>query len=659
MPLGGARQRAVLAILLVHRGEVVPVDRIVDELWGERAPETATKTVQVYVSRLRKALGEGALVTRGGGYALELGADELDVDRFERLAAEGRAAQERGDPGAAAESLRAALALWRGPPLADFTYESFAQNEIARLEEERLAALEDRVDADLALGRHAALVGELEGLAGQYPARERLRAQLMLALYRSGRQADALASYRDARRSLEEELGLEPGPELQRLERAILAQDPEIGAPARARPVAEQRRRRRGGVLMAFGGGLLLAAAVAAIVAADGGEDAQAAEANTLAVIDPESGEMDATVPVGIEPTSVSADAESVWVANRGDDTVTRIDPETQTVVGTTPGGTSVGGLAAGAGSVWIGDSRGAKLVRLDPEFGSTRSIRIAGGPSAFDLGLNEIAVGSGAVWAGEAPGGIARIDPRSDRVVAEVPVGNGLSAITTGFDRVWAVDDVDNTLTRIDPESANAVTATVPVGQGPGGVAAGEGAVWVANTQDDTVSRVDPETGSVTETIGVGARPTGIAAGAGSVWVANSLDGTLSRIDAATNEVAATVAVGEAPQDVVVAHDRVWVTVQESAAPPAAPTIEAEDDVAACSPSRPGLPRPGAQQRPRRLPAPRRHVRAALQLPRSAVPGRRPAAARGRHRTALGVGRPADVHVLPARRLSLLATVG
>ncbi len=247
VPLGGAQQRAVLAILLLHRREVVSVDRIADGLWGARPPETATKTVQVYVSRLRKVLGDEALVTRGGGYALDLGEDEVDADRFERQAAEGRAALDRGDAREAAKLLRAALELWRGPPLSDFAYESFAHGEIARLEELRLTALEDRSEAELALGRHAALVSELESLVAKHPTRERTRGLLMLALYRSGRQAEALATYRDASRVLDQELGLEPGPELRELERQILAHDPAIKRPPNGGSTAEQRRRRRGG----------------------------------------------------------------------------------------------------------------------------------------------------------------------------------------------------------------------------------------------------------------------------------------------------------------------------------------------------------------------------------------------------------------------------
>ncbi len=242
--LGGARQRAVLAILLLHRGEAVSVDRVVDQIWGERPPETATKTVQVYVSRLRKVLGEGVLVTRGGGYALEVDADRVDAERFARLAEDGRNALERGDPRNASEQLRAALDLWRGPPLADFAYEPFAQNDTARLEEMRLAVTEDRIDAELALGRHAALVPELESLVEEHPARERLRGQLMLALYRSGRQSEALDSYRDGQRALREELGLEPGPELQRLERAILSQDPALETPPRSAAATALRKRR-------------------------------------------------------------------------------------------------------------------------------------------------------------------------------------------------------------------------------------------------------------------------------------------------------------------------------------------------------------------------------------------------------------------------------
>jgi DNA-binding SARP family transcriptional activator len=220
--LGGPKQRALLVILLLHRGEVVSTDRLSDELWGERPPASAAKTVQAYVSNLRRALGDGLLVTRGHGYLLQAARGQLDVDQFEALVEAGRTAFGEGDACRASTRLREGLALWRGPPLADFAYEPFAQAEAARLGEERLAALEDRIDADLALGGHAALVGELESLVREHPLRERLQGQLMIALYRSGRQAEALERYQQARRKLLDELGIEPGPELQQLERAIL-----------------------------------------------------------------------------------------------------------------------------------------------------------------------------------------------------------------------------------------------------------------------------------------------------------------------------------------------------------------------------------------------------------------------------------------------------
>jgi DNA-binding SARP family transcriptional activator len=231
LPLGGAKQRALLALLLLRANQVLSRDRLIDELWAERPPETATTALQVYVSQLRKALASGGgdgrqrLATRAGGYLLALAPDELDAARFERLLAEARESLTDGDPAQAAACLREALALWRGPALADFAYEPFAQAEIARLEELRLACLEERIEADLALGRQADLVGELEGLVVQQPLRERLRGQLMLALYRSGRQAEALEAYQEGRRALVDELGIEPSPALQRLEKAILVQD--------------------------------------------------------------------------------------------------------------------------------------------------------------------------------------------------------------------------------------------------------------------------------------------------------------------------------------------------------------------------------------------------------------------------------------------------
>ena len=230
---GGMRQRGLLAILALNRNEVVSTDQLIDQLWGGEPPSTALHTVQVFVSRLRRALGAGAdrLVTRGRGYALEIDADEIDAGRCERLYTSARAAIAIGDHSRAESLLRDALALWRGFPLADFTYEPFAQAAIARLEELKLSCREELIEAELALGRHQQLIPELEAFVREQPLRERARGQLMLALYRCGRQAEALEDFREARQKLIDELGVEPGVALRELHEAILRQDASLDVP--------------------------------------------------------------------------------------------------------------------------------------------------------------------------------------------------------------------------------------------------------------------------------------------------------------------------------------------------------------------------------------------------------------------------------------------
>ena len=240
LSLGGAKQRALLAVLVLRANEVVPTARLVDDLWGEEPPATAVKAVQVYVSQLRRLLGGSAIETQHTGYRLRVDPDSLDLERFERLVEQGRAFLDAEAAAEAADVLREALALWRGPPLADLQYEAFTQNEIGRLDALRLAAVELRLQADLALGRHAEAVAELEGLVRDHPLRESLRGLLMLALYRSHRQADALEAYQAARAVLVDELGLDPSEELQLLERQILRHDPSLDLPAAARALAPE-----------------------------------------------------------------------------------------------------------------------------------------------------------------------------------------------------------------------------------------------------------------------------------------------------------------------------------------------------------------------------------------------------------------------------------
>jgi DNA-binding SARP family transcriptional activator len=234
LALGGRKQRAVLGVLLLERGRVVPTEVLIDRLWGEEPPPTAVTSLQNTISRLRKLLGPERLITKPPGYALSVEADELDLARYERIVDEAR--DLKAEPRRAL--LRDALALWRGPPLADFGYEAWAQGEIGRLEEVRWSLLEDRIDADLDLGRQSELVGELESLVGEHPLRERLRGQLMLALYRCGRQAEALEAYQEARRVLVDELGIEPSAPLQQLSRSILRQEGGLDPVAASAPLA-------------------------------------------------------------------------------------------------------------------------------------------------------------------------------------------------------------------------------------------------------------------------------------------------------------------------------------------------------------------------------------------------------------------------------------
>jgi DNA-binding SARP family transcriptional activator len=232
LKLGGSRQRALLALLLTRANELVSSDRLIDELWGAQPPRTVANALQYHISRLRKVLAPSeAIVTQEPGYLIRVGPDELDLLRFERLVEEARQAS----ADRAAPLLREALGLWRGPALADLAGQRFAEAEILRLQELRLAALELRIEADLDLGRHAELVGELDAFVREHPLRERPRGQLMLALYRSGRQAEALDVYRETRRLLVNELGIEPSLALQDLEKAILGQDRELDAPGTAR----------------------------------------------------------------------------------------------------------------------------------------------------------------------------------------------------------------------------------------------------------------------------------------------------------------------------------------------------------------------------------------------------------------------------------------
>jgi YVTN family beta-propeller protein len=577
--LGAPKQRALLAVLLLHRGEPVSSGRLIDEIWGEQPPASANKIVQGYVSSLRKLLGDGRLLTQGRGYMLRVEPGQTDVDRFEALVVEGRRALEDSDALTAGAVLREALTVWRGPALTDFAYQPFAQAEIARLEESRVAALEDRIDADLASGEHARLVGELEALVREYPLRERLRGQLMLALYRSGRQADALRAYQDGRSELLDGLGLEPGPELKALERAILAQDPGLDLPTGHTPrpsPATDRNRVRGAALIAAAGALLLAAIVAVAVKLAGSSTTTVRVApNSLAAIDTASDRVTAAAPVGARPGAVVFGSGSLWVANLDDQNVSRIDPRTLRTVRNISVAAPPTGLAAAGGGVWVLESTldpdaypstSSVLVgRIDPEFntaGSTAPI----GDVAPDA--SAIAGEGDSVWVAPTGGLLTRLNATTGAVTKRWDPNATPIGIAVSEGAVWLTDSEADNVVRVDP--ATGFVNPIPVGDGPTGITVGDGSVWVVDSLDDRLVRIDPGTQSVTQTVPVGRSPTAVAFGAGSVWVANGGDGTVTRINPANDRLEATIPVGGSPQAITIANGKAWVTIDAQTVTPA-----------------------------------------------------------------------------------------
>jgi DNA-binding SARP family transcriptional activator/ABC-type branched-subunit amino acid transport system substrate-binding protein/DNA-binding beta-propeller fold protein YncE len=605
LDVGAAKQRALLALLLLHRNEEMPSERIIDLLWAGRPPATAAKSLQVYVSGLRRALGEGRLETIGRAYRLRVEPGELDLDRFEQLVERARTQ----DPTQAAGLYQEALALFQGEPLLELRYEEFAQAEIARLDELRVQTQEDMMDAELARGDGRVALLELEALVASHPLRERLRGQLMLALYRSGRQADALAAYREGWELLDERLGLEPGPALKELERQILEQDPAL-AP-RAGPLLGRRRavdRRRLAIAL-VGGALVVGAAAAAAVVELTGAASRVVSGNTVVAIGTSSGRTRSYTDVGTTPGSIAVGDGAVWVLNGDDRTISRIDPRTRRVEKTFATGTTPTELAVGDGALWIGNGSAtsgqasfeytASLSRVDPQSTqSTRTVRLAGQPFSglgVEPGFDAIAVAQDSVWAinpdrsvsrldaatgalrasipakagiaiaadrrgawfltrlASGEPAVARIDARTDRVAQTIPIAaTGLVDLTVGAGSVWATDPFDGTVWRIDG-GAHPVTRTIQADFGVSHVAFGDGAVWVANFLRGTVSRIDPRSNAVTATLSLPGTPQGIAVGEGSAWVSLAGGTTTGKLPSAN---CSAVVSGGAKPDVLIASD-------------------------------------------------------------------------------------------------------
>ena len=564
LDVGGLKQRALLAILVLHANQPVPRDVLVSQLWGEHPPGP-DHAMDVYIWRLRKTLdpaaGSSCVQTRAGGYLLRAAPEQVDLARFERLAQTGERSLAAGQVGRAAGQFREALALWRGQPLADFAGEAFAQAEITRLETLRAEVAENRIDSDLAVGRHADVVSELAALAAAHPLRERLHGQLMIALYRSGRQAEALEAYQAARRTLVEELGLEPGPALQRLESAILRQDASlescwdqaaVDCPGTVR-VSEKRQPRLLGPKRLVAVAAALAVVIALPVAMTTREPSPPHRGTQHGRRDRwRTGRASAQVVTGVgRPNGVAYGAGAVWVTDSAAKHAAAGRPG-QAGQRSHPSGPRPG-RCGGRRRRGLGRER-ARRHRFRGEPGIRNSGRGDSGrdrPRRDRLGLR---VGMGrqrdqrnhgvqdrrghrcrgvdhfrsAVLRPRLPSATARSGspawtPPNCCASIRRPTASRRPSRSARARTAWPwaraayrVADGGGAVTRVNPRTGQ--VRTIEVGGAPAGVVYADGAIWVASGVSGTVSRIGSQPPAPTRLIPVGNQPTNLAASGGCV---------------------------------------------------------------------------------------------------------------------------------------------
>jgi DNA-binding SARP family transcriptional activator/streptogramin lyase len=576
LPLGGERQRGLLALLLLHANELVTTEYLAEQMFGADASEASIRTVRVAVSRLRRLLDEETLVTRPGGYLVHTDAEQLDVAEFEALVAEGRDALDAGEASAAAVAFRDALALFRGPPLADLALLDFLQPEVRRLEQLRLSTVMDRIDADLALGRAAEVVPDLEALVRANVYQERLRGQLMLALYRSGRQTDALEVYRQTRELLAEEVGLEPSRSLQALERRILQHDPALELPPghrraerppglpgyEPRESALGRRHRRRLATVIAGTALAAAAATLIIFATD-------SHARTrLTAPTPLGHHLRAAISSPL-PSCCAFGFGGVWVVGHHDMTVEKLDPTTRKVVARYP----VAGFQAeaplmAAGSLWVPAAGEPKFIRFDP----VRRRVIA----TFPVEASELAWGYNSIWATTRDHHLVRIDLRRNRIAKRLQLLPGYNdfndGIAIGYGSIWVTATDTATLLRIDPKTMTVVGRITGFGDDESWmpITTGDGSVWIyrITAGQGIVYRIDPFTNQIVARIPVGhpnvAWPNGYILDAGGyVWTCDA-GSTMSAIDPQENRVVGWYRVPESCQEIAYGDGSIWTALYD-----------------------------------------------------------------------------------------------
>jgi DNA-binding SARP family transcriptional activator len=589
--LGTLKERLVLAVLLLHANEFVSRERLIDDLWGEAPPPTAHKAVNVYLSKLRKTLGRDGndpIATAVGGYRLRVEPELVDAGHMRRLVAEARESVSKGELQSAADRFQKALSLWRGPTLAGLQLESRGRDEVAQLDELRLAALMERIDCDLALGHHEQVLPELNVLVREHPLRERLRGQQMLALYRADRQAEALDAFADARGTLVDDLGIEPSEGLQRLQQAILRHDSSLETPtgtaavnglALAAPpqdpddeVVQQGSRRgfrpRRWQLVLAGAALLAGAATGAAVLATSASATPKVEPNSLVQLNPRTGKPILVVrlhpaslpgPIAITPTAV-------WTANYGSDDVSRYDRRTHKVDtrGVTPG-QPFDIVFDRQGDAWVTNTpandepvQRSVVVRLGAGTGGTLPGQIYPShvdPVSFPLPMAGLeAFGSNRVWVVVGSHGplagdnrVAVVDTRTN-AVSVLHLDESATSVAYGYDTAWigtyGGTTGDSRIEAFRPGQSKPNDIVLDKGGanwGPVSMAVGYGAVWALTCcySGNHLVKINAVTLHIERTLDLSAEHDGIAVGAGGVWITS--DHSVTKIDPSTDKIIRT----------------------------------------------------------------------------------------------------------------------